>query len=293
MAPRVSLILCVKNGLPFLSEALASVAAQTYRDFEVVVQDAGSTDGSLDVLERAVGIPQIDIVSEPDGGIGDAYNRAVRRCTSAIVGTIDSDNVLEPDALERIVPFFRAQPSIAATYGGSNMLNGEGEILNPWIPPQPNLLRLLTCELVPPFAASFFNRDVCGNELRFDPSLKTCADFDLWLRLFHLPISRMPHVLAGTRLSEASMTRRPENYDQYIADKTSALERYLSGFEQSHLVDAVRDHALAGIHLWSAESVFNLEGGRTPQFERYLARALELDPGSPRAARATDLPDQS
>jgi glycosyltransferase involved in cell wall biosynthesis len=286
--PHVSLILCVKDGMPYLPDALASVSAQTYRDFELVVQDGASTDGSLDVLE-ALDVPAVDLVSEADGGIGDAYNRAVRRCTGAIVGTIDSDNVLEPDALERAVAFLE-DATFAAAYGGSNMIDAAGTVLYPWMPDEPNLLRLLACELVPPFAVAFFDREVCGDELRFDPALKTCADFDLWLRLWHMPIARMPYILGGTRLTTASMTRRTETYDQYIADKRAALDRYLGQFEPSPLLDAVRAHAEAGIHLWSAESVYDIEGRRTPQFERYVERAVALEPGSPRAAAAAALP---
>ena len=278
--------------MPFLPEALASVAAQTYRDFELVVQDAESSDDSLNVVRSVKDIPRVDVVSEPDTGIGDAYNRAVNRCRGAIVGSIDADNIFEPDALEQAVGFLEVRRTLAAAYGGSNMMDIDGGLLYPWMPGEPDLLRLLTCELVPPFAVSFFNREVCGADLWIDAALRTCADFDLWLRLSHLPIARIPRVLGGTRLSPASMTRRPETYNQYIVDKTTAVENYLAQLAASPVVDAVRAHALAGIHLWSAESVYDIEARRTPQFERYLGRALELDPGSPRAAAAAALPSE-
>jgi hypothetical protein len=50
---------------------------------------------------------------------------------------------------------------------------------------------------------------VCGDELRFDRTMQTCADYDLWLRLSHLPIGRVDSVLSRTRLSEKSMTQAP------------------------------------------------------------------------------------
>jgi hypothetical protein len=290
--PLVSLILCIKNGMPYLPEAIESVAAQNYRHFELIVQDAESTDGSLELFGHLPGIPHADVVSEPDGGIGDAYNRAVRRSRGDVIGSIDSDNLLEPDALDRVVPFLRRRPELAAVYGGSNMLAPDGEVLYPWMPNEFDLLRLLDCRLVPPFAVSFFSRAVCGAELRFDETLKTCADFDLWLRLSHLPIARMDAVLGGTRLSDASMTRRADTYDQYIVDKSTALARYLDRCAPAHLVDVVREHALAGLHLWAAESVYDIEGERTEQFERYLRRAISFDPGSGWAARIADLPER-
>ena len=288
--PLVSLILCVKNGLPYLPDALASLADQSYRNFELVVQDAESTDGSLEAIAAATGLPAVDVRSEPDSGIGDAYNRAVGRCRGELVGSIDSDNTLRPNALECAVDFFAERPGLAAAYGGSNMLKADGAVMYPWMPADFELLRLLECELVPPFAVSFFSRSVCGPELRFEKSLKTCADFDLWLRLSHLPIARMDSILGGTRLSAASMTRRVETYDQCIADKSRALETYLQRFEPSHLVDAVRARGLAGLHFWAAESIYDIAGKRTAQFERYLGRGMLLDPGSPRGARLSRPP---
>jgi glycosyltransferase involved in cell wall biosynthesis len=289
--PRVSLLLVVKDGMPYLREAVDSVRRQTFRDFEVVVQDGGSTDGSAEYLAGITDIPNWSSVSEADSGIGEAYNRAVRRSTGAIVGSIDSDNVLEPDALERVVGVLAEHPELAAVYGGSNMLAADGSLLYPWMPAEFDLLRLIECELVPPFAVSFFVRDQCEDLLAFDESLKTCADFDLWLRLSHLPIARVSCILGGTRLSERSMTRRPETYEQCLIDKGSALNRYLSTLPAGQLVEAVRRRARAGLHLWAADSVYDIEARRTPQFERYLQVAKDADPGSAWLERTAAKPE--
>lgn len=279
--PLVSVVLVVKDGMPYLAAALESIAAQTYDNFEVVVQDGASTDGTLDVLRNAEHLP-LEIESAADGGIGDAYNRAIERCRGSIVGTIDADNLLMPDAIEQAVEFLALRPDVAAAYGGSNMIEADGTLRYPWMPAEFDLLALLTCELVPPFAVSFFSRDLCGSELRFDESLKTCADFDLWLRISHLPIARIDAVLGATRLSAASMTRRASTYEQYIADKRAALERYLARLTSSPLVESLRIHADAGLHIWAADSVYDIEGRVTEQVERYVQHATGLLPESPR-----------
>jgi glycosyltransferase involved in cell wall biosynthesis len=291
--PAVSLLLVVKNGMPYLREAVESVRLQTFRDFEVIVQDGGSSDGSLELLGAVGDIPGWDVVSELDSGIGDAYNRALKRASGSVIGSLDSDNVLEPHALGAVTDFLSARPELAAAYGGSNMLDASGDLLYPWMPGEFDLLRLLTMELVPPFAVSFFVRSVCGDALRFDEQLATCADFDLWLRLSDRPIARIPQVLGGTRLSEASMTRRSGTYDQYIEDKTTALERFFRSAPSSAVVECVRDHALAGLYLWSAESVYDIERRRTSQFEAYLAQAAQADPGSPWLSRLASLPAEA
>lgn len=279
--PPISLILCVKNGMPFLPEAIESVVAQSYRHFELIVQDGGSTDGSLEFLQGVGGIPRIQIRSQPDNGIGQAYNRAVHRCGGEIVGSIDADNLLEKDALEIVVDSFEKPEGFAALYGGCRMLEEGGQFVTSFMPSEFDIVNLLQCLLVPPFATSFFSRKVCGDELRFDESLSTCADFDLWLRLGHLPIARLPVILGSTRLSSKSMTCNPESYDQYCGDKIWAMERYLGQYEGSLDIQRLRIRAISGIYAWAAESIYNLEG-ESERFRQYCERVAAVDPLSVR-----------
>ena len=268
--PRVSLILCVKNGMPYLPEAIESVRAQTFSDLEVVVQDAASTDGSLEaysLLDRA------EIVSEPDGGVGDAYARALARCRGEIIGSIDADNLLVPQTVERAVALFDAIPDAAAIYGAVSTIRADGSSVGVWVPAEFDVIDLLTCRLVPPFSTAFFSRPRCGDALAIDPELETCADFDLWLRLAHLPIARTEEVLGATRLSDRSMSRRPERYDAFCRDKIGALSRYLDGLGSNAVLDALRRRALAGVYAWAATSVYDIEG-YSERVQHYEAEAV-------------------
>lgn len=242
--------------MPYVREAMASLEGQTYRHFEVIVQDAESTDGTAEFLE-ALPFERLEIVSEPDGGIGDAYNRAFARCSGAIVTTLDADNLLERDALNRAVELSGENPGSAAVYGAAQMIDAEGRSTGVFVPAEFDVHAVLRCELVPPFAQSFFSPPVCGAELRFDPRLKTCADFDLWLRLSHLPIRRMEGVFGSVRQSHKSMSQEAVNYEQFCADKLDALDRHV--VRRPELV-AERDEAAAGIYCWAVESLLALEG---------------------------------
>src|SRR6476619_6234805 len=117
--PLVSLILCVKNGLPYLPQALASVERQSYRHFELVVQDCLSTDGTLDLIRAFRGAPHVALESANDGGIGPAYNRAVSRCRGEIIGTIDADNLLADNALDLAVDYLTRHADCAVVYGSA------------------------------------------------------------------------------------------------------------------------------------------------------------------------------
>ena len=89
--PLISLVLPVKNGLPHIQTTIAALHRQTYRNFELVVQDGGSTDGTLAYLNSITGLPRVEIVSQPDTGIGQAYNRGIVRSRGELLCLIASD----------------------------------------------------------------------------------------------------------------------------------------------------------------------------------------------------------
>ena len=277
MRPLFSLLLIVKNGMPFLPEALRSVAGQTYRDFELIVQDGVSTDGTLEFLEKLDGIPNVDIVSEPDSGLGQAYNRAVARCHGEIIGTIDDDSLLEPDALETMGALFVKHPHAAAIYGAMKILDEQWRVTSVLRPAPFDLLRLMRCELVPPFAASFFSRTACGEALRFDERRNVVQDFDLWLRLSHLSIIMVPSIIASTCNSGGlNMGSQPDYYDRFCEGKIDALKNHLAPLEGTPRMGVWRQCS-AGVYCWAAESVFDLVGA-SDQVRRYVQLASELDP---------------
>jgi glycosyltransferase involved in cell wall biosynthesis len=269
--------------MPYVRDAIESLHRQTYREFEVIVQDAVSSDGTAEFLAKQ-SFERIDIVSEPDGGIGDAYNRAFSRCSGAIVTTLDADNMLEPGALTRAVGRFRERPSAAALYGAVQMIAADGEQLDTWVPQPFDRDALIRCELVPPFSTSYFSRARSGAELRFDSSLRTCADFDLWLRLSDREVASTDEVLGRTRLSAKSMSRDASRYEQFCRDKIAALERYL----ETHAgYRGLRDQAIAGVYCWAAESLLGIEGP-TDRFHEMLERARSVAPDYGRVATLVD-----
>jgi glycosyltransferase involved in cell wall biosynthesis len=266
--------------MPFVREAVDSVRGLSYRPFELVVQDACSTDGTAEFLSTLGGIERVVFASEPDNGIGDAYNRAIARCEGDVIGSIDSDNLLEPWSLERAVAALEPGEA-AAVYGAVTMIDDDGTTREDFVPDAFDHRALMRCELVPPFSTSFFARARCGNELRFDETLRTCADFDLWLRLSDRPISRVTQRLGRTRRSPASMSQDPGRFDQFCADKLAALDAFLRRRPE---LASEADWARAGIYCWAAESVLALEGA-SERFRTYVEAARSFGSEYARVAR--------
>jgi glycosyltransferase involved in cell wall biosynthesis len=272
-----------KNGMPFVHEAVASLEAQTFDDYELVIQDAASTDGTAEFLGQ-LRIAHVQMISEQDSGLGDAYNRAFPRCRGEIVGTLDADNLLLPNALETVDAMFRKLPTAVAVYGAVRMIDARGHEVGSFVPEEFDQRALMRCELVPPFSTSFFHRQRCGPELRGDASLTTNQDFELWLRLSDREIVRSTTLLGATRLSYKSMSRNAENYERFCAEKIAALERFIA--ERPRL-QPERNAAVTGIYCWAAESILEIEGPG-PRLQSFIDRATALCPGDKRLHRVRD-----
>lgn len=100
-AGRVSVVIPVYNSEPYLRECIDSVLAQTYPHIEVIAVDGGSTDGSLDTLERYG--DRVRVVREPGAGISAAINVGIGLMTGGWLKRVDSDDTLHPDAVSELV----------------------------------------------------------------------------------------------------------------------------------------------------------------------------------------------
>ena len=118
--PLVSIVTPVLNAHRFVEGALESVATQSYPQLEHVIVDAGSTDGTLEIVERyAARFPgRIRYISEPDCGPGDGWNKGLKLARGDIFGCIGADDLCEPGAVAAVVDFFKSTP-------GASFVNGE------------------------------------------------------------------------------------------------------------------------------------------------------------------------
>lgn len=113
-APALSVVLPVRNGGRFLRAALKSLQAQTHEDFEVLVQDDGSSDGSAHVVadDFARWDERFRLEVGPPRGVVAAANRAAARARSDLLVRMDADDLCHPERLEKMLAFARAQPEV-------------------------------------------------------------------------------------------------------------------------------------------------------------------------------------
>jgi glycosyltransferase involved in cell wall biosynthesis len=111
LEPKISIITITYNSEATLEDTILSVTAQDYPALEYVIIDGGSTDGTLDIIRKYQNRIQV-VVSEPDHGISDAFNKGITRATGEIVGIINSDDILLPGALQRVADMYDSQVDV-------------------------------------------------------------------------------------------------------------------------------------------------------------------------------------
>ena len=101
--PLISLVVPVYNVVDYVGDCIASLKAQTLTDFEVIVVNDGSTDGSAEVAHRAIGgDPRFCVIDQPNAGLSGARNTGLDHVTAPVIGFVDSDDRVAPDYLSQM-----------------------------------------------------------------------------------------------------------------------------------------------------------------------------------------------
>ncbi|HEV2293538.1 MAG TPA: glycosyltransferase [Tepidisphaeraceae bacterium] len=120
----------VFNGRRYLGEAIDSILAQTFRDFEFIIVDDGSTDGSLTILqEYARRDARIKVISRPNTGCWKASNDGIAASSGALIARMDADDVSVPERFEKQLSFLRQHPEVVAVGAQVLLIDADGEPL--------------------------------------------------------------------------------------------------------------------------------------------------------------------
>lgn len=204
---KISVITAVYNRAATIHGALESVARQRYRTVEHIVQDGGSTDGTLDILYNYSKAP-LSIVSEPDQGLYDALNRAIRRCTGDIIGFVHSDDFLAHQHVLGDVAEVMENTAIDGVYGDLDYVSAKdpGQILRRWRsgPYDP---QNLYWGWSPPHPTLYLRRTVYETYGLFDTSYRISGDYEATLRFLakgDLRLAYLPDVMVKMRVGGTS-----------------------------------------------------------------------------------------
>ena len=203
--PKVSVITAAYNHVEFVQQSVESVLNQTYKDFEHIVVDDGSTDGTAEVL-RSFGT-QIKYFRQQNCGTAAAINRGIRESSGEYIAILDSDDVWLPEKLDRQMRCFAQQPEAGMVYSRAQIIDRRGEVSNQGEPIGHSVgdfdcayKEILKDDGIPVLTA--LTRRECFDDVGFfDERLKAISDWEFWFRLaLKWKIVFLPDVLALYRV---------------------------------------------------------------------------------------------
>ncbi len=257
-APLISIFTNVKNGAKTIRRCLDSVLALDYPNFEHVIQDGASTDGTLEILqEYAAKHPRvIKLVSAADSCAEEAMFRALKRCRGVWIGSCLADEALLPEAGKWATEAFRLHPHAGAIYGDLFLTDAGGRIQSEFKAPHPfSVEKYLLHEVNPPFASTFFRRRAL---LEIGLETRTWAydmgEFELWIQLgLKHPVHYVPGVVATYAVHPDQRSSRKDILLKLLEARCAYLPRLFGAPEIQQRFVPIYSQIMAGLHLFVAE----------------------------------------
>ena len=195
---KISVIVATYNSAATLRSTFDSLLRQTYQDYEVVVCDGCSTDGTLAIIDeyRQRFGGRMNCISEPDNGLYEAMNKGISRATGDILGILNSDDFYtSDDILETIAREFEASYLLEAIYGDIHYVHADkldvptryysSRMFRPW---------WMRFGFMPAHPSFYCRRELYSIYGKYDTQYKVAADFEQLLRLIYVHKIRTKYI---------------------------------------------------------------------------------------------------
>jgi GT2 family glycosyltransferase len=243
--PAVSVAMPVHDAAPFLDESVGSILDQTFRDFELVVLENGSSDGSREILRRYAGADSRIRLFEHPGPLGmvASSNCVVEKTTAPLVARMDADDVCHPTRLERQLEVMRADPGVVLVGTLAEGIDRHGHPARPR-----DRSRLIHHSAVPfPHGSVTFRRRAFDQVGGYRSEALLWEDADLFLRLADVGrILVLPEALYAYRFnaSSASLSYTHQEIARSIDLLVRSLAERRTGRTHEHLTARPAGEAL-------------------------------------------------
>ncbi len=281
--PLVSIFSFVKNRAKSVRRSIDSILAQDYPNIEIIVQDGESTDGTLELL-KSYG-DQINLVSEPDSGPGDAFFRCLSRVRGEFFGSCLSDEELLPNAVSWAVRNLTENPELAAIYGDHYNTDCDGNITG-WVKAKEwDYEKYICSEIMPPFSASFF-RKKCYDAVKLS-QYSGCGEFEIWARLGAVfPIRHISCFVSKYAVHPAAYSYQAEIREELMTSRKAAIERLCNNTDTPEPIRLLKDKAIASLYPWHVINYCNM--GIWDMAKRYAPLAYKNGPNRDRLDLITE-----
>lgn len=286
--PKISVIVPIYNVENYLEEALASLRVQTLEDIEIIAVNDGSTDSSREILQRCAELdPRIVIIDKENGGLSSARNAAIDAARSPYVCLLDSDDLYEPDACERIVRAFEegGERTDVVTFGARCFPE---EAADPWVvehlSPRDISYEGFTPALFQEMALSFAARTACrtsflrDNRIRFDENVPFGEDqafhFAIYPRARKTVLISDKIYLYRIQREGSLMATVASNPERMMAEHIVIMNAIFADWQQAGFLDAYASTLVADYVNFALYGVLGLSDAKREELHAVGAKVL-------------------
>lgn len=276
--PRVSVIIPAYNAAATIYDTIASVLAQTFTDFEVIVVDDGSTDRTAE-LAVSTGDPRIRLIGTENGGVSRARNRGISEARGELIAFLDADDIWLPRKLSCQVRVLEAKPEVGLCVTRATRIDTTsrpiGEVRTVHDSDDFTATLLLESSSVGMISSALVRRSALNSVGGFQPGQRQCEDWDMWLRLSLVTgISMLPEHLLWRRIHPGNASGHAAALER---DTFPTLDRFFALADaRPYLHMRRRTYATH----WMVCSGSYLHEGLVVDALRCLARGVLYDPST-------------
>lgn len=283
--PQISVIMAVYNAQPYLAQAIQSILTQTFTDFEFIIIDDGSTDGSSDVLAQTAAVDsRLIIVRQENAGLTRACQIGVNMAKGTYIARMDTDDVAFPDRFARQVAALTADPTIVALGTQVQLIDTEGRALKVMQAPlshqeidRQHISGKGQSRICHPTV--MMRTDAVRQVGNYNVKFQTSQDIDLFLRLAEIgKVANLPEALLSYRQHAASV-----GYAKRARQVSDAWQAVQDAAKRRGIVLKQTNPPFEGPHrsktdIWRMWGWWALSAGHTATARHYAWRILYTAP---------------
>ncbi|HTB63406.1 MAG TPA: glycosyltransferase [Opitutales bacterium] len=210
--PLISVVLPVHNAARYVAVAVESILAQSFGDFELLLINDGSTDGSLDILQNYTSDARVRLITQEQSGLVKALNRGWREARGKYIARMDADDISLLHRFAQQVKFMEAHPEVAVLGGAAQCIDENGQKIEKvyrYPIEDAEIKAALRTNSVLVHPATMIRRDALAEVGGYRAAFVDAEDYDLWLRLGDRHrLANLPDVLINYRLHSGQVTVR-------------------------------------------------------------------------------------
>lgn len=182
--PKVSVVMAVYNGERYVKQTIDSILRQTFKDFEFIIVDDGSYDGTSKIL-KTYNDPKIYVHKQENQGLSKSLNTGIKLARGEYIARIDADDIAFPTRLEQQVKFLDEHPKVGLLGTACYLIDSSGKILTKFVmPTNDENIRKAMIKYNPIFHPTVIMRkDAIEKAGYYDETFKNGLDYDLWFKI--------------------------------------------------------------------------------------------------------------